>query len=63
MLELRSDLQETEGYVPNTAASIHNAMHGEGPYAGSTWYGDITHPTPELVQLMVDTVVRIGIDK
>ena len=62
VLELRSDLQETEGHVPNTAASIHNAMHGEGPYADPAWYGDITHPTPELVQLMVDTAVRIGVD-
>ncbi|MCY4520066.1 MAG: DUF499 domain-containing protein [Caldilineaceae bacterium] len=62
MLELRPDLQETEGDVPNTAASIHDAMHGEGPYADPAWYGDVTHPTPELVQLMVDTAVRIGVD-
>ncbi len=62
VLELRPDLHETEGDVPNTAASIHDAMHGEGPYADPAWYGDVTHPTPELVQLMVDTAVRIGVD-
>ena len=44
--------------------SLFQAVYGTGderpPYADATYYGKITHPSPQFIQLLANVAVRLG---
>lgn len=44
--------------------SLFQAVYGQGterpPYADAAYYGEITHPSPQFIQLMASVAVRLG---
>ena len=68
VVELRDEVRASDGAIDDVQMSLHNAVFGrEGvgagrtPYADAGYYGDITHPTGSLVELMARVAVRLGV--
>ena len=68
VIELRDEVKASDGAIDDVQMSLHDAVFGkEGvgagctPYADATYYGDITHPTGSLVELMARVAVRLGV--
>lgn len=63
-LRLRDEITDAAGNVTDVQMSLYRAVHGhQGStvvYADATYYSDITHPTPGLVDLMASVAVRLG---
>jgi hypothetical protein len=61
---LRSEIETTGGSVEDVQMSLFNAVYGSAgvfpPYAKAAYYGDITYPSPNLVELMARVAVRLG---
>ncbi|MYB43816.1 MAG: DUF499 domain-containing protein [Acidimicrobiia bacterium] len=68
VIELRAEVKASDGAIDDVQMSLHDAVFGkEGigagrtPYAEAGYYGDITHPTGSLVELMARVAVRLGV--
>ncbi len=63
-LALRDEIATAAGAVADVQMSLHEAVHGhvgkKVPYADTRYYGEITHPTTGLVDLMAAVAVRLG---
>src|SRR3954470_14378779 len=63
-LELRQEILDASGQIDDVQMSLFQAVHGTGttrpPYADASYYGEITHPTDRLIDLLAEIAVRIG---
>jgi hypothetical protein len=63
-LKLRQEILSASGQIDDVQMSLFRAVHGTGterpPYADAGYYGEITHPTERLVDLLTEIAVRIG---
>ena len=64
ILKLRSEVRASSGAIDDVQMSLFRAVHSLGsdapPYASAKYYGEITYPTPPLVELMAKVAVRLG---
>jgi predicted AAA+ superfamily ATPase len=64
VLRLRREVIAGAGSIDDVQMSLFRAVYGIGgekaPYADAAYYGEITHPTPNLVDLMAKVIVRLG---
>lgn len=63
-LRIRREILNAAGQIDDVQMSLFQAVHGLGSsrplYAEATYYGEITHPTGRLVDLLTEIAVRIG---
>ncbi|WP_284991019.1 DUF499 domain-containing protein [Arthrobacter sp. efr-133-TYG-120] len=63
-LKIRQEILSATGQIDDVQMSLFRAVHGTGgdrpPYADAGYYGDITHPTERLTDLLTEIAVRIG---
>lgn len=61
---LRSEIETAGGSVEDVQMSLFNAVYGSAgvfpPYAKASYYGEITYPSPNLVELMARVAVRLA---
>ncbi|WP_432187674.1 DUF499 domain-containing protein [Streptomyces sp. Tue6028] len=65
-LKLRKEILSAAGQIDDVQMSLFRAVHATGtdrpPYADADYYGEITHPTERLIDLLTEIAVRIGGD-
>ena len=63
-LKIRQEIMSASGQIDDVQMSLFAAVHGTGAsrplYADATYYGEITHPTERLVDLLTEIAIRIG---
>ena len=63
-LKIRQEIISASGQIDDVQMSLFQAVHGLGadgpPYADAGYYGEITHPTERLTDLLAEIAVRIG---
>ena len=63
-LKIRQEILSASGQIDDVQMSLFAAVHGVGParppYADASYYGEITHPTERLVDLLTEIAIRIG---
>lgn len=63
-LKLRQEILDSSGQIDDVQMSLFQAVHGAGSsrpaYADATYYGEITHPTERLVDLLTEIAIRVG---
>lgn len=63
-VKLRQEILSASGQIDDVQMSLFRAVHGTGadrpPYADARYYGEITHPTERLTDLLAEIAVRIG---
>lgn len=63
-LKIRQEILSASGQIDDVQMSLFRAVHSVGadrpPYADARYYGDITHPTERLIDLLTEIAVRIG---
>lgn len=63
-LKIRQEILSASGQIDDVQMSLFAAVHGTGaarpPYADAAYYGEITHPTARLVDLLSEIAIRIG---
>lgn len=63
-VRIRSEIRAASGVVDDVQMSLFNAVHGSAgekpPYSKPAYYGDITFPSGNLVDLMARVAVRLG---
>ncbi|MEV6987222.1 DUF499 domain-containing protein [Sphaerisporangium sp. NPDC051017] len=63
-LKLRQEILSASGQIDDVQMSLFRAVHGKGadrpPYADAGYYGEITHPTERLIDLLAEIAVRVG---
>jgi hypothetical protein len=63
-LKIRQEILSASGQIDDVQMSLFRVVHGSGsdrpPYADAGYYGDITHPTERLIDLLTEIAVRIG---
>lgn len=63
-LKLRDEIVDASGAIDDVQMSLNDSVYGRGslrpPYADPAYYGEITHPTGQLVDLLSKLAVRIG---
>jgi len=60
-VSLRDEVASGAGQIDDVQMSLFNAVKGSVPYSDASYYGDITHPTADLVDLMGKIAVRLGV--
>lgn len=63
-LKLRDEIFDSSGQPGGLQVSLYRAIHGQGAdrpkYADSGYYGKITEPTAQLVELLAQIAIRLG---
>lgn len=63
-LKIRQEILGASGQIDDVQMSLFRAVHGIGadrpPYADASYYGEITHPTERLIDLLAEIAIRIG---
>ncbi|MEV4751650.1 DUF499 domain-containing protein [Streptosporangium sp. NPDC049248] len=63
-LKIRQEIISASGQIDDVQMSLFQAVHGLGAdkplYADAAYYGEITHPTERLTDLLTEVAVRIG---
>jgi hypothetical protein len=63
-LRLRSEVIDSAGSIDDVQMSLFQAAYGTGSerplYAEASYYGDITHPSPQFIDLVAKVAVRMG---
>lgn len=64
---LRDEIERGQGRIDDVQASLHDAVFGRAgggdvPYNRADYYGEITHPTVSLVELMAKIAIRLGVE-
>lgn len=64
VLRLRNEVAAGAGSIDDVQMSLFRAVHGvageRAAYADPAYFGEITHPSPNLVDLMAKAIVRLG---
>ena len=60
-IRLRDEVASGAGQIDDVQMSLFNALRGTVPYKDVGYYGEITHPTADLVNLMGKIAVRLGV--
>jgi PASTA domain/Protein of unknown function (DUF499) len=60
-LDLRDEVLSGAGQVDDVQMSLFSAIKGTVPYSKAAYYGEITHPTADLVALIGKVAVRVGV--
>ena len=64
VLKLRPEITHSSGSLDDVQMSLFQAVHGNvndrPAYADAKYYGEITHPSPLLTDLMAKVAVRLG---
>jgi hypothetical protein len=61
-IRLREEVASGAGQIDDVQMSLFNALQGTVPYKDVGYYGEITHPTADLVNLMGKIAVRLGVE-
>ncbi|MFD6263913.1 DUF499 domain-containing protein [Micromonospora chalcea] len=65
-LAIRPEILNASGAIDDVQMSLFQAVYGKGadrpPYAKADFYGEITYPTGQLVDLLAKVAVRLGSD-
>lgn len=63
-LGLRDEILDSSGRPADVQVSLYRVVHGQGAnrpkYADAGYYGKITHPTSQLVDLLTRIAIRMG---
>jgi hypothetical protein len=63
-LKLRQEVVDASGQIDDVQMSLFQAVYGTGSlrpaYAAASYYGEITHPTDRLTDLLTEVAVRLG---
>jgi hypothetical protein len=59
---LRDEVTSGAGQIDDVQMSLFNALRETVPYSKAAYYGEITHPTADLLDLMGKIAVRLGVD-
>ncbi|MFE7214529.1 DUF499 domain-containing protein [Streptomyces sp. NPDC057611] len=63
-LKIRQEILSASGQIDDVQMSLFRAVHGAGadrpPYAEAGYYGEITHPTERLIDLLTEIAIRVG---
>lgn len=63
-LKLRDEIVDASGAIDDVQMSLHDSVYGSGvsrpEYAEVGYFGEITHPTGQLVDLLAKLAVRTG---
>ena len=63
-LRLRREVLESAGSIDDVQMSLFQAVYGIGSdrplYAEADYYGEITHPSPQFIELVAKVAVRLG---
>ena len=63
-VKLRKEILSASGQIDDVQMSLFRAVYSTGvdrpPYADASYYGEITHPTERLIDLLTEIAVRIG---
>lgn len=63
-LKLRHEILNAAGQIDDVQMSLFGAVYGSGtsrpPYADAVYYGEITHPTERLIDLLSEVGIRVG---
>ena len=63
-LKLRQEILDASGQIDDVQMSFHEPYTAAGAgrplYADAGYYGEITHPTERLVDLLTEIAIRIG---
>ncbi len=55
-LKIRPEILDSSGAIDDVQMSLYQTVYGAGdarpPFADPTYYGEITHPTGQLVDLL-----------
>jgi hypothetical protein len=61
---LRDEVVHSSGQIDDVQMSLFQAVYGQGSerpqYAEAAYYGKITHPSPQFIDLMAKVAVRLG---
>ncbi|SHN46910.1 DUF499 domain-containing protein [Cryptosporangium aurantiacum] len=64
VLKIRSEIVTAAGQIDDVQMSLFQAVHASGVsrplYADAGYYGEITHPTERLIDLLSEIAIRIG---
>jgi len=61
-VQLRDEVVSGAGQVEDVQMSLYKAVKGTVPYKDANYYGQITHPTQDLVELIAKIAVRLGVE-
>jgi hypothetical protein len=63
-LKIRAEVVRSAGSIDDVQMSLFQAAYGTAaerpPYAIPGYYGEITHPSPQFIDLMAKVIVRLG---
>lgn len=64
---LRDEIERGMGRLDDVQASLHDAVFGrvggkDVPYRRADYYGEVTHPTASLIDLMARIAIRLGVE-
>jgi hypothetical protein len=63
-LKIRPEIVHSSGQIDDLQMSLFRAVHVQGddkpPYAEASYYGEITHPSPQFIQLLANVAVRLA---
>ncbi len=63
-LRIRDEVIHSSGQIGDVQMSLFQAVYGQKderpPYADAAYYGEITHPSPQFVDLIGKVAVRLG---
>jgi hypothetical protein len=63
-IQLREEIRSASGSIDDVQMSLYNAVYGsagaKADYAKASYFGDITHPSANLVDLMAHIAVRLA---
>lgn len=63
-LRIRPEILNTSGSIADVQMSLYHAVYGTGDqrpqYADASYYGEITHPTGALTDLLARIAIRLG---
>jgi hypothetical protein len=61
-ITLRDEVVSGAGHIDDVQMSLFSTVNGTALYADAGYYGEITHPTADLVALMGKIAVRLGVE-
>jgi hypothetical protein len=63
-LNIRPEIVHSSGQIDDVQMSLFQAVYGRNedrpPYADAAYYGKITHPSPQFIQLLANVAVRLA---
>ena len=63
-LRIRKEITDSSGAVNDVQMSLFRAVNGTGTdrpiYGAPAYYGEITHPSPQFIELMAKVAIRLG---